>query len=215
MFQFITGRVKILPSSRRGIISVLLAAAVAGVVAHAQSPSNAVQRPFPDPSFRTGDLAPDFSLPDRSGKARRLSELARGDTLLLFTCGCANCLALETYLARLIRQLGNRAPRVVDVTLTSPEQEAARRRDTGLRETPLYIRRENPVFQEYRGHPCPRVYRLNPDRRVAWIGPSPRAVRSMRAIAEALAVELGLPAAAVGPEPDRTRRPAPPDSPRR
>jgi hypothetical protein len=162
------------------------------------------QRPIresADPAFRVGDLAPDFTLPDRSRKARSLSGLVRRDTLLCFTCGCSNCLELDTYLAAIVRRLGNRAPAVLNVTLTQPDREASWERDTGLRQTFLYVKRDNPVFREYRGHPCPRIYRLRADRRVAWIGPSPLAVRSMQTLAGMLAVELGLPSTAVSSVP--------------
>src|SRR5688572_2916328 len=50
------------------------------------------------PDFNVGDQAPDFSLPDSKEVTHRLSELVKKDTVLCFTCGCANCLDVQTYM---------------------------------------------------------------------------------------------------------------------
>lgn len=146
-----------------------------------------------DPAFKMGDLAPDFALPDRSGRRHRLSDLARGDTLLCFTCGCKSCLDLQTYVGELIQKLGPRAPQVLNVTTMPKDREDTWYRDTRLKQTLLYEQKEGPVMEQYRGHPCPRVYRLRPDRRVAWIGPSPRDTPYLAEIGHQVAANLGFP----------------------
>lgn len=123
--------------------------------------------------FQVGDAAPDFALPDRTGKTRRLSELVDRQTLLWFTCGCSRCREMQALMGRLARRLGQKAPQVVSVTTGLPEAEEAYRRDTRLDQVVLYAPGESAVYREYRGHPCPRVFGLKADRTVAWIGPSP------------------------------------------
>lgn len=145
------------------------------------------------PDFNVGDLAPEFELPDRSGKSYHLSDLIHGDTLLCFTCGCANCLDLQTYMGILLPKMGSKAPAVVTVTTMPKEREETWYRDTRLKQTLLYEKKDGPVMTQYRGHPCPRVYRLRADGRVAWIGPSPNDVRSMMEVGHAVAGNLGFP----------------------
>jgi len=146
-----------------------------------------------DLGFREGDPAPDFELPDREGRPHRLSALVRRDTVLCFTCGCANCLDLQTYLGILIQRLGRQAPQVIAVTSMPKESEASWRRKTRLAQTLLYEKREGPVMKTYQGHPCPRVFRLSADRKVLWAGPSPRDVPDLREIGNAMAENLGFP----------------------
>lgn len=145
------------------------------------------------PPFRVGDLAPDFQLPDAQGRQHSLRSELRGDTLLCMLCGCEQCRQMQTYLGVMIRSLGSRAPAVLSVTTAPPEAEAAWKRDTKLSQVMLYDSKEagKPVIQQYRGDPCPRVYRLAADRRVTWIGPSPAVVGTMDEFGEALARNLG------------------------
>lgn len=144
------------------------------------------------PRFQVGDPAPDFELPDGKVQMRSLSSLVKDDTLLCFLCGCSHCRRMQTYLAELLQEMGARAPAVVSVTTAPMEMEAAWRRDTGLEETLLYESKSNgsPVTATYRGHPCPRIFRLDGDRRVTWIGPSPREVTRMQEVGEAVAHHL-------------------------
>lgn len=125
------------------------------------------------PSFGLGDRAPDFELPDKSGKTRRLSELVREPTMLCFLCGCSDCRDMQTYMAKLLPKLGARAPKIIGVTTASEESEEAWIRDTKLKQTMLYEQKGGKVMGQYRGHPCPRIFQLTSRGTVQWIGPSP------------------------------------------
>jgi hypothetical protein len=154
------------------------------------------------PRFKEGDLAPDFSLPDHTGKERRLSEVARGDTMLFFTCGCRSCMEVQTYVGMLRKKLGAKTPRMVNVSTMSPEGEASWLGRTNLPQIILYEAKDGPVMKQYQGHPCPRIYRLREDRTVAWIGPSPDGLPSLQVMGLAVAKNLGfksLPADLGGP----------------
>jgi hypothetical protein len=155
------------------------------------------------PGFKVGDPAPNFELPDRTGKRHRLSDLLRRDTLVCFTCGCAKCLDLQTYLALLLKRLGKSAPEVITVTTMPPEREDAYVRDTQLHAVYLYEPKKGPVMEEYRGHPCPRVYQVGADGRVEWIGSSPGDSQFVQLIGNELAEHLGFP-------PERSNTPLPP-----
>lgn len=150
------------------------------------------------PAFHVGEQAPDFSLPDRSGKVHRLQDLVRRDTLLCFTCGCANCLDLQTYMGLLVKRMGQGAPDVISVTTMPRDREQTYFRDTRLKQKLLYEPKEGPVMDLYKGHPCPRVYRLNGDRTVAWIGTSPGDVPYVQVIGNELAENLGFPREQMG-----------------
>jgi hypothetical protein len=145
------------------------------------------------PPFREGDPAPDFTLPDGSGRRRSLSSLVRQDTMLCFLCGCDHCRTMQIHLGEMLRSLGPRAPEVLSVTSASPEGEAAWRRDTKLDQILLYDSKASgkPVTGLYRGDPCPRLFRLGADRRVTWIGPSPARLARLDALGEAMARNLG------------------------
>ncbi|HEU4752183.1 MAG TPA: redoxin domain-containing protein, partial [Armatimonadota bacterium] len=132
-----------------------------------------------DPPFKVGEATPDFSLPDASKKMHSLSELLRRapdrHTILAFSCGCAACRTVQTYLGTLQKKLGPKAPQFICVGSTQPESEAAWVRDTGLKQTILYDKKEeSTVIDAWKGHPCPRLFELSPDRRAVWIGPSPQ-----------------------------------------
>lgn len=147
---------------------------------------------FYTPPFRRGDPAPDFTLPDAAGRRHSLSRVVRQDTLLCFICGCDRCRRMQIYLGQMLRSLGSRAPKVVSVSKAPPESDAAWRRDTRLDQLVLYDSRKDntPVIELYRGDPCPRLFRLDADRRVTWIGPSPAQV-SLDTLGEAMAKNLG------------------------
>ena len=145
-----------------------------------------------DPDFRVGDPAPEFTLPDRAGRPHKLSELVRGDTLLCFICGCASCEDLQTYMGLLARKMGKKAPQVVSVSTMPKESEESWVRRTGLPQTLVYEPKDGPVMDQYRGHPCPRVYRVDGARKVTWISPSPKDVPSMRTIGLSVAMGLGF-----------------------
>jgi hypothetical protein len=145
-----------------------------------------------DPAFRVGDKAPDFTLPDRKGTPHRLSEMVKRDTLLCFTCGCANCIDLQSFTALMLERLGKRAPDVITVTTMPADREDSYFRDTGLKQRLLYERKGGPIGKQYMGHPCPRVYRLAPDRTVKWIGSSPGESRALRKVGLELTAQLGF-----------------------
>ena len=144
------------------------------------------------PPFKVGDTAPDFELPDRTGKKHRLADLVREPTMLCFLCGCANCRDLQTYMGTLMPRLGAQAPKVIGVSTSMPESEEAWIRDTRLKQTLLYEVKGGKVMEEYRGQPCPRVYRLTPERQVTWIGPSPAVEKDLTNIGKAVAVTMGF-----------------------
>jgi thioredoxin-dependent peroxiredoxin len=137
------------------------------------------------PEFKAGDPAPDFTLPDAKGTPRTLSELAKQETLLFFTCGCTPCTILQSYVARLLPRMNDRAPRVITVASTAPEDETHFRRVTRLPQTIVYERHGGPVMETYRARPCPRVFGLDAGGRVKWIGSS-----TMQAPLEALQSEI-------------------------
>ncbi len=145
-----------------------------------------------DPAFRVGDVAPDFTLPDRTGRRQRLSAMVRSNTILCFICGCASCEDLQTYLGLLLKKMGAKAPRVVSVSTMPRDSEASWLRRTRLSQSLLYEAKDGPVMTQYRGHPCPRIYRVDKSRRVTWIGPSLREVPSMRTMGLSMAGGLGF-----------------------
>jgi len=145
-----------------------------------------------DPPFRVGDKAPDFTLPDRKGTPHRLSQLVKRDTLLCFTCGCANCIDLQSFTAIMLERLGKRAPDVITVTTMPTDREESYFRDTQLKQRLLYDRKGGSVVKQYVGHPCPRVYRLAADRTVTWIGSSPGETRALRKVGLELTAQLGF-----------------------
>lgn len=144
------------------------------------------------PKFRIGDQAPDFELPDRTGKTHRLSALVREPTMLCFLCGCSNCRDLQTYIGKLVPKLGARAPKIIGVTTASPESEEAWVRDTKLKQTMLYEAKGGKVMEEYRGQPCPRVFKLTSLGKVEWISPSPAFEPILTNIGGGVALELGF-----------------------
>jgi hypothetical protein len=172
----------------------------------------AAARAAMEPSFKVGDRAPDFTLPDAGGVKRTFSKLVKGDTLLNFSCGCNNCRNIQSYLGELTPKMGAKAPAVITVATSPPEAEKAWIRDTRLKQTVLYDGPEKTVGGLYQGHPCPRVFRIKPDRTVAWIGPSPASMGAMAPMmmipmAYAIAGELGF------DEPGGLKQPGKPAAP--
>lgn len=144
------------------------------------------------PAFQVGEPAPDFTLPDAAGQTHRLSELVHRDTVLCFACGCSKCLDVQTYLGLLVKRMGTRAPDVISVTTMPRDRDETWRRDTRLKQRLLYEQKEGPVVAQYRGHPCPRIFRLRGDRTVAWIGTSPGDVEFLQVIGNEMAENLGF-----------------------
>lgn len=161
-----------------------------------------------DPVFKVGDLAPDFTLADKKGKKRSLSSLVKGDTMLWFTCGCSNCLEMQTYMGKLSKQLGSKTPAVINVTTMHPDREETWFRDTKLKQTVLYEGDSgSQLGQLYHGHPCPRFFRIKPDRTVAMIGKSPATTPDMNILGVDLAHNLGF---VVKGEPKQAGKPVAP-----
>lgn len=145
------------------------------------------------PDFKVGDPAPDFTLPNAKQQQVTFSKLVKGDTLLWFTCGCSNCLEVQEYMGKLSKQLGAKAPDIINVTTMLPDREETWLRDTKLKQTIVYEpNSQGPVGVQYKGHPCPRYYRIKGDRTVATIGDSPREVKEMTVFAANLAKDLGF-----------------------
>lgn len=126
-----------------------------------------------DPAFKKGDLAPDFTLKDSKGVEHTLSNEVTGDTMLSFICGCSACRDMQAWMSKLYQKMGPKAPKVFSVSTASKDGESAWIRDTNLQQTIVYDEETQKVGDIYKGHPCPRLFRLNADRKVAWIGPSP------------------------------------------
>jgi hypothetical protein len=145
------------------------------------------------PLFKVGEVAPDFELPDKAGKKHKLSQLVKRDTILSFLCGCNNCRAMQTYLAQLIKLMGPSAPDLVGVTTQNEDFEERYGEITGLpQQKLLYEAKNGEVMEEYKGHPCPRFYRLDGERKVVWIGPSPLQMTDLTDMSYMLATALGF-----------------------
>jgi hypothetical protein len=124
------------------------------------------------PAFKVGDAPPEFELPDAKGKVHRLSQLAKGTTVLAFADGSRNSRGLVKYLGMLSAHVGDRAPRIVTVASFDPADEPAFRRETGTKQVILYEGAERPISRQYRAERAPRVFHLSFGPRVAFIGPS-------------------------------------------
>jgi hypothetical protein len=147
----------------------------------------------PDPvGFGVGQQAPDFTLKDAHAAPRTLSSLVKGDTLLTFICGCRKCRTLQTYIAKLRKKMGPTAPAVVSVASIDPDAEQAYLRDVGLPQTILFEKSDGPVNARYKGHPCPRVFRMDAQRKVTYISPSPMNDSVLDVIGRDMAHQLGF-----------------------
>jgi len=85
-----------------------------------------------------GDRFPDVELPDHTGRVRRLSELANGDPLILFTSRGWWCPKEQRYLRELTRlqdELEVAYARVAVLSIDLPEVQAAFRAGLGARFT--------------------------------------------------------------------------------
>jgi peroxiredoxin len=151
-----------------------------------------------NPKFAVGDKAPDFTLPDKKERKYTFSQLvkaSKNDTLLWFTCGCAQCLGVHEYMSKLTKLMGDKAPTEINVTTMRPEREESWIRDTKLKQTILYeldAQAEGSVAQTYKGKPCPRFFHIKKDMTVAKIGVSPAVSPDMNAMSMSLARELGF-----------------------
>jgi peroxiredoxin len=146
---------------------------------------------------KPGEVGPDFTLPDSHKRKHSLSSLVANDTLVCFTCGCNNCRAFQTYLSEVLAKMGPNAPKVVTVTTARPEGEAEYRREVPLKHTILYDspNHETPgrPIDEYQGHPCPRIYRMDAKRRIKWLSRSMEFMPSVMVAERDVAEELGFP----------------------
>ena len=184
-----------------GLLAVIVGAEQAkGLLAPPSPPKPPAAAPTPvssngrnNPAFAVGDSAPDFALPDAKGARRRLSDLVRRDTMLCFACGCAQCLDIQTYLGMLKQRMGANGPDVISVTSMPVDREQSWVRDTSLQQTFLYDKKDGPVMSRYKGHPCPRLYRLKADRTVSWIGSSPVDQPELEQLGHEMAANLGFP----------------------
>ena len=143
------------------------------------------------PEFEAGDPAPDFELPDASGKKHRLSELTKGATVVGFVGDDEQSTRLFGYLGVLRRRMGQYAPTFITVAGFSPEGEAKFRRQTDLPQVILYEKKGGPVAAQYRADPAPRVFALSREGTVRSVGLS-RDEASMVGIANTAALDLGF-----------------------
>src|SRR5687767_1835378 len=81
--------------------------------------------PSSQPPFKVGDAAPDFTLPDSTGKKQSLASLVNKDTLLMFICGCSTCKELQADMTPVLKKQGPKAPQVISVASFAPEAEKA------------------------------------------------------------------------------------------
>jgi peroxiredoxin len=89
-------------------------------------------------SVEPGERFPDLDLPDHTGRARRLSELAGGDPLALFTSRGWWCPKEQRYLRELCRvqdEFEVAYARMVVLSVDPPEVQAAFRAGLGARFT--------------------------------------------------------------------------------
>jgi hypothetical protein len=155
------------------------------------------------PAFKVGDVAPDFALPDAKKAVHKLSELVKGKTMLFFACGCQNCKQVQTWLATLKGGKKSEVPPVITITSAPPEAEESWFRDTGLEQTMLYYTKgvSPDPMEIYKGKPCPRIYVLNPDRTVKFIGSSMDEVQNgTRGIGMEMAKEFHVDPPSMSPE---------------
>jgi peroxiredoxin len=156
--------------------------------------STAVKGEGMNPDFAVGDPAPDFALPDSQKRVHKLSELVKGETLLFFACGCQNCKQVQTWLADFQRSGKVKVPPVITITSAPPESEQSWFRDTGLKQTMLFHTpkdQPDPMIL-YKGKPCPRIYIVNGDRTVKFIGTSMILGGGTESIGMQIAKELGV-----------------------
>jgi peroxiredoxin len=122
-----------------------------------------------------GSVAPDFTLADVEGKQHRLADYRGKKTVLAFFCGCQRCAMMASYM----RDLEDRSQRKSDppahltiwtmpAVLIPPWKEKSGH--TGIF---LLQVADSPIVKKYAGHPCPRVYVLDPEGRILYRSPDP------------------------------------------
>jgi peroxiredoxin len=144
------------------------------------------------PEFKVGDAAPAFSFPDQHSTTLKFADLVRRDTLLVFSCGCAQCREFQTYLGKMEKTLGPKAPDVVSVNTTDPMAADSWMRSTGLKQTMLYGPHKDGPAAPYHGAPCPRAFRVSADHKITYIGKSRADGIPVQFLGEDLAQQLGF-----------------------
>jgi hypothetical protein len=162
----------------------------------------------PTPKFKVGDPAPDAMLDDARKVKHSLLSLVEGDTVITFSCGCNRCRSMQEFLAKKVFPKLETPPKVISINTPGREAaEAAWRRDTGLKQAFLYGNHRSPELMPYKGDPCPRVFRVNADRTVRFIGLSPTPESPVEDAMAQVAREFGVKA-----EPLRQEVPVTPSS---
>ena len=157
-------------------------------------------------ALERGTTFPDLDLPDHTGRARRLAELAGGDPLVVFTSRGWWCPKEQRFLRRLVAlqdEFEVAYSRIVVLSVDPPEVQSAFRAGLGARFTFLsdherrYLEQlglretTDTLHDPY----LPAAFMLHPDLRVHssyngywfWGRPTPQEIREdMRAITQAI-----------------------------
>jgi peroxiredoxin len=141
------------------------------------------------PGLPMGSLAPDFELPDLSGRIEKLSDY-RGQKVLLtfFNPGCGFCVQMAPELAAL--PVEGREGRPLPLVVTTGDAETNRRLiEEHSIPCPVLVQAKMEVASEYRAHGTPMGYLIDEEGRIA---------SEMAAGAEALLALAQAPGAPAG-----------------
>jgi hypothetical protein len=145
------------------------------------------------PEFEVGDRVPEVTLPDETGKEQHLRDLIKRDTLLAFSCGCSQCEGYQVYLSKVFAKVKGETPEVVSINTTMPDSHEAWLRKTNLPQKFLYTQSlSSKDLKPFRGHPCPRAFRIAADDSVTWIGSSPANAPTPELLGVEVAREFGF-----------------------
>lgn len=125
------------------------------------------QPPAQPAGLSIATLAPEFELPDLSGRPRKLSEFRGRDILLIFfNPGCGFCAKMAADLATLPLDGTDGRPVPVVVTTGVADENRELVQAHGIRCTVL-IQKQMEVASQYRAQGTPMGYRIDADGRIA------------------------------------------------
>jgi len=122
-----------------------------------------------------GSPAIDVELPDMNGKPHRLSDWRGKQFVLTFFCGCNECRHFAETLAGAYKQQKGPVPPTVVVMTPSWEPSATPSliQSTNTEKwTYLFSEQKPDIVDRYRGHPCPKVYVIDPEFKVSYVSPT-------------------------------------------